>query len=129
MKAGTNVIEVEGYFADDGEFFVNKEDCEDYEVDQLKRKLFDITFDLNFEKTEYIDDIKYFVPKNQKDIEMFLTVNNYYGYIVNGITLDSPLSIYKYDYKKEEYIDLIQQYKELTAEINFIAPNTISETI
>ena len=131
MRKGTKTIttEVSGYFADDGTFFIEEEECRDYEAEQFKRKLFNITFDINLEKPRYVDDITYFIPKNQKDIEMFIFVREYYSCIVNGITLNSPLSIYKYDYNREEYIDMLQQYKELTAEINSIVPNTIPKTI
>ena len=125
MTEGTKVMEVSGYFADDGEFFIDEDSCRDYEIEQIKRKIFDISFDLNFEKTEYIDDILYFAPKNQKDIELFLEVNAYYGYVVEGITPCSPISIYKYDNRREEYIDIVRQCNELIDEINKIVPNTI----
>lgn len=125
MIEGTKVMEVRGYFADDGEFFTDEDSCRDYEVEQIKRKIFDISFDLNFEKTEYIDDILYFAPKNQKDIELFLEVNEYYGYFVEGITPCSPISIYKYDNNRGEYIDMVRQCNELIDEINKIVPNTI----
>lgn len=126
MRKGTKTImtEVSGYFADDGNFFTSEEQCRDYEVNQIKEKLFDITFDINLKKPHYVDDMTYFIPKNQKDIEMFLLVREYYGCITNGITLDSPLSIYKYDYEREEYINIIQQCKELIVVINSLVPNT-----
>ena len=129
MTEGTKVMEVKGYFADDGKFFTDEEQCRDYEMNQLERKLFNICLDLNFEKTEYIDDILYFMPKTKKDIKNFLEVNEYYGYTADGITLDSPITIYKYDNERNEYIDLLQQCKELITEINTITPNTIPENI
>lgn len=130
MRKGTKTIttEVSGYFADDGTFFIEEEKCRDYEAEQFKRKLFNITFDVNLEKPRYVDDMTYFIPKNQKDIEMFIFVREYYNCIADGITLDSPLTIYKYDYEREEYIDIIQYCKELIAEINFLVPDTFSET-
>ena len=129
MTEGTKTMEVKGYFADDGKFFISEEQCYDYELNQLKEKLFDITFDLNFEKPEYIDDIRYFVPKNQKDIENFITVNEAYGYSTMGISLNSPISIYKYNERNDDYIDMVKQCKELIAEINSVVPNTIPENI
>ena len=130
MQKGTKTIttEVSGYFADDGTFFIAEEECRKWEAEQFKRKLLDITFDLNFKKPIYVDDMTYFIPKNQKDIEMFIFVREYYSCIANGITLNSPLSIYKYDYNREEYIDIIQQCKELMAEINFLVPDTFPKT-
>ena len=129
MTEGTKTMEVKGYFADDGKFFISEEQCYDYELNQLKEKLFDITFDLNFEKPEYIDDIRYFVPKNQKDIENFITVNEAYGYSTMGISLNSPISIYKYNERNDDYIDMVKQCKEFIAEINSVVPNAIPENI
>lgn len=120
MTEGFKVMEVRGYFAEDGEFFIDEEQCRDYEIEQIKRRLFDITFDSNFEKTDYIDDILYFAPRTMKDIEFFLEVSEYYGYTTEGITLNSPITIYKYDNRRGEYIDLLQHYKDLTIEISKI---------
>ena len=128
MTEGTKIMEVKGYFADDGKFFTDEDQCRDYEVNQLKEKLFDITFDLNFEKAENVDDIMYFTPKNQKDIETFITVNEAYGYSTIGISLNSPMSIYKYDERNDGYIDIVKQCKELIAEINFLVPDTFPKT-
>ena len=129
MTEGTKTMEVKGYFADDGKFFTTEEQCCDYEFNQLKEKLFDITFDLNFEKPEDIDDIIYFVPKNQKDIENFITVNEAYGYSTEGISLNSPISIYEYDERIDGYIDILKQCKALITEINSVVPSTIPENI
>lgn len=129
MTEGTKTMEVKGYFADDGKFFTSEEQCCDYEFNQLKEKLFDITFDLNFEKPKDVDDIIYFIPKNQKDIENFIAVNEAYGYSTIGISFNSPISIYKYNGCNDGYIDMLQQYRELTAEINSVVPNTIPKTI
>ena len=129
MTEGTKTMEVKGYFADDGKFFISEEQCEDYEMRLLMKKISDIIFDSDFNNPEDIEDIIYFTPKTKEDIDIFLTINNYYGYSVEGISLDSPVSIYKFDTDYRIYIDILQQYKELTAEINFVAPNTISETI
>ena len=129
MTEGTKTMEVKGYFADDGKFFTSKEQCYDYEFNQIKEKLFDITFDLNFEKPEDVDDMIYFVPKNQKDIENFIAVNEAYGYSTEGISLDSPISIYEYDERIDGYIDIVKQYKELITKINSVVPNTIPENI
>ena len=70
----------------------------------------------------------YFTPKNQKDIENFIAVREAYGYFTTGISLNSPVSIYKYDYRNDEYIDMVKQCKELIAEINFLVPNTFPKT-
>lgn len=129
MKAGTKVIEVEGYFADDGEFFTDKDECEDYEMQSLAEKIFDITFNSKFKKAKNIDDILYFIPKTKEDIDLFLTINNYYGYVVEGISLDSTISIYKYDTTRNIYIDILQQHRELTVEINSLVPDVIPENI
>ena len=129
MTEGTKTMEVKGYFADDGKFFTSEEQCYDYEFNQIKEKLFDITFDLNFEKPEDVDDMIYFVPKNQKDIENFIAVNEAYGYSTEGISLDSPISIYEYDERIDGYIDIVKQYKELITKINSVVPNTIPENI
>ena len=129
MTEGTKTMEVKGYFADDGNFFTSEEQCYDYEFNQIKEKLFDITFDLNFEKPEDVDDMIYFVPKNQKDIENFIAVNEAYGYSTEGISLNSPISIYEYDERIDGYIDIVKQYKELITKINSIVPNTIPENI
>ena len=129
MTEGTKTMEVKGYFADDGKFFTSEEQCYDYEFNQIKEKLFDITFDLNFEKPEDVDDMIYFVPKNQKDIENFIAVNEAYGYSTEGISLNSPISIYEYDERIDGYIDIVKQYKELITKINSIVPNTIPENI
>ena len=128
MTEGTKVMEVKGYFSDDGEFFLSEEQCRDYEFNQLKEKLFDITFDSNYEKPEDIDDVIYFIPKNQKDIENFIAVNEVYDYPTIGISLNSPMSIYKYDTRNEEYIDIGKQCKELIAEINSLVPDTFPKT-
>lgn len=128
MTEGTKTMEVNGYFADDGKFFTDEEECRDYEVNQLKRKLFDITFDLNFEKPEDVSDMIYFIPKNQKDIENFIAVNQSYEYSTRGISLNSPKSIYKYDERNDGYIDIVKQCKELIAEINFLVPDTFPKT-
>ena len=129
MTEGTKVMEVNGYFADDGKFFTSEEQCRDYEVDQIKEKLFDITFDLNFDKPENVDDMTYFTPKNQKDIENFIAVREAYGYSTTGISLNSPISIYEYDERIDGYIDIVKQYKELITKINSVVPNTIPENI
>ena len=129
MTEGTKVMEIKGYFANDGEFFTDKDKCEDYEMQSLAEKIFDIAFDSKFKKTKNVDEIFYFAPKTKEDINIFLTVNEYYGYFAEGISLNSPISIYKYDTKRNIYIDILQQYKELTTEINSIVPNTISKTI
>lgn len=130
MTEGTKIMEVKGYFADDGKFFTDKDECKDYEMRLLMKKISDIIFDSDFNNNpEYIEDIIYFTPKTKEDINIFLTINNYYGYSVESISLDSPVSIYKFDTDYRIYIDMLQQYKELTAEINSIAPNTISENI
>lgn len=129
MTEGTKTMEVKGYFANDGEFFTDKDECEDYEMQLLKEKISNILLDSNLEEAEDIEDIIYFTPKTKEDIEIFLTINNYYGYSVEGISLDSPISIYKFDTDYRIYIDMLRQYKELIAEINSIAPNTISENI
>ena len=128
MTEGTKTMEVKGYFADDGKFFTSEEQCRDYEFVQIKEKLFDITFDLNFEKPEDVDDMIYFVPKNQKDIENFITVNEAYGYSTMGISLNSPISIYKYNERNDAYIDMVKQCKELITEINSIVPDTFPKT-
>ena len=128
MTEGTKTMEVKGYFADDGKFFTREEQCYDYELNQLKEKLFDITFGLNFEKPEDIGDIMYFVPKNQKDIENFITINEAYGYSTMGISVNSPISIYKYDECNDDYIDIVKQCKELIADINFLVPGTFPKT-
>ena len=128
MTEGTKTMEVKGYFADDGKFFTSEEQCCDYEFNQLKEKIFDITFGLNFEKPEDVGDIIYFVPKNQKDIENFIAVNETYGYSTEGISLNSPISIYKYNERNDGYIDIVKQCKELIAEINFLAPDTFPKT-
>ena len=127
MTEGAKVMEVKGYFADDGEFFTDKDKCKEYEMQSLAEKIFDIAFNSKFKKATNIDEIFYFTPKTKEDINIFLTVNEYYGYVAEGIFLDSPISIYKYDTNRNIYIDMLQQYRELTAEINSIAPNTISE--
>ena len=129
MTEGTKTMEVKGYFADDGKFFTSEEQCYDYEFNQLKEKLFDITFGLNFEKPEDVDDMIYFVPKNQKDIENFIAVNEAYGYSTEGISLNSPISIYEYDERIDGYIDIVKQYKELITKINSVVPNTVPENI
>ena len=128
MTEGTKTMEVKGYFADDGKFFTDEEECRNYEVIQLKTKLFDITFGLNFEKPEDVSDMIYFIPKNQKDIENFIAVNEAYEYSTRGISLNSPMSIYKYDARNDEYIDIVKQCKELIAEINFLVPDTFPKT-
>ena len=127
MIERTKTMEVKGYFANDGKFFTSEEQCRNYELDQIEEKLFDITFDLSFEKPENVCDMTYFTPKNQKDIENFIAVREAYGYATRGISLNSPMSIYKYDAHNNEYIDMVKQCKELIAEINFLVPNTISE--
>lgn len=129
MTEGTKIMEVNGYFADDGKFFTDKDECKGYEMQLLGKKISNILFDSDLKKVEYIEDIIYFTPKTKEDINIFLTINNYYGYSVEGISLDSPVSIYKFDTDYRIYIDMLQQYKELTTEINSIAPNTISENI
>lgn len=128
MTEGTKVMEVKGYFADDGKFFTDEEECRNYENIQLKTKLFDITFGLNFKKPEDVSDMIYFIPKNQKDIENFIAVNQAYEYSTRGISLNSPMSIYKYDVRNDEYIDMVKQCKELMAEINFLVPDTFPKT-
>ena len=128
MTEGTKTKEVKGYFADDSKFFTSEEQCYDYEFNQIKEKLFDITFDLNFEKPEDVDDMIYFVPKNQKDIENFIAVNEAYGYSTEGISLNSPISIYEYNECIDGYIDIVKQYKELITKINFLVPNTLPKT-
>lgn len=128
MTEGTKTMEVKGYFADDGKFFTSEEQCRDYEVNQIKERVFDITFGLGFEKPEDVSDMIYFVPKNQKDIENFIAVNEAYGYSTIGISLNSPISIYKYDARNNEYIDMVKQCKELIAEINFLVPDTFPKT-
>ena len=129
MTEGTKTMEVKGYFADDGKFFTDEVECYDYEINQLMRKLFNITFDLNFERPENIYDMMYFIPKNQQDIEMFIAVRENYGYTTEGISLDSTISIYKYDTHSNTYIDMVKQCKELIAEINSVVPNAIPENI
>lgn len=128
MTEGTKVMEVKGYFADDGKFFTDEDACRNYEVDQIEEKLFNITFDLNFEKPENVCDMTYFTPKNQKDIENFIAVKEAYGYATKGISLNSPMSVYKYDAPNNEYIDMVKQCKELIAEINFLVPDTFPKT-
>ena len=128
MTEGTKTIEVKGYFADDGKFFTSEEQCRDYEVNRGKEKLFDITFDSNFEKPKDIADVIYFIPKNQKDIEKFIAVNEAYGYSTIGISLNSPMSIYKYNECDDGYIDIVKQCKELIAEINFLVSDTFPKT-
>ena len=129
MTEGTKTMEVKGYFADDGKFFTSEEHCCDYEFNQIKEKLFDTTLDSNFEKAEDIGDVIYFIPKNQKDIENFIAVNEAYEYSTIGISLNSPISIYKYDERIDGYIDIVKQCKELITEINSVVPNTIPENI
>ena len=129
MTEGTKVMEVKGYFADDGKFFISEEQCRDYEINQIEEKLFDITFDLSFEKPENVCDMTYFTPKNQKDIENFIAVREAYGYSTIGISLNSPISIYEYDERIDGYIDIVKQYKELITKINSVVPNTIPENI
>ena len=63
MTEGTKVMEVKGYFADDGEFFTDKDKCEDYEMRLLMKKISDIIFDSDFNNPEDIEDIIYFTPK------------------------------------------------------------------
>lgn len=128
MTEGTKMMKVNGYFADDGKFFTDEEECRNYELIQSEIKLFDITFGLNFEKPEDVSDMIYFVPKNQKDIENFIAINKAHGYSTIGISLNSPMSIYKYDERNGEYIDMIKQCKELIAEINFLVPDTFPKT-
>ena len=38
MTEGTKTMEVKGYFADDGKFFTDKDECEDYEMQLLRKK-------------------------------------------------------------------------------------------
>lgn len=128
MTEGTKIMEVKGYFADDGKFFTDEDQCRNYEFNQMEEKLFDITFDSNFEKAKDIADVIYFIPKNQKDIENFIAVNEAYGYSTMGISFNSPTSIYKYDDCDDGYIDILKQCKELIAEINFLVPDTFPET-
>lgn len=128
MTEGTKVMEVKGYFADDGEFFTDKDKCKDYEIQSLAEKIFDIAFNSKFKKATNIDEIFYFTPKTKEDIDIFLTVNEYYGYVAEGISLDSPISIYKYDTNRNIYIDIVKQCKELIAEINFLVPDTFPKT-
>ena len=128
MTEGTKTMEVKGYFADDGKFFTSEEQCYDYELNQLKEKLFDITFGLNFEKPKDVSDMIYFIPKNQKDIENFIAINEAYGFATEGISLNSPISIYKYNEHNDVYIDIVKQCKELIAEINFLVPGTFPKT-
>ena len=130
MRKGTKTIttEVSGYFADDGKFFTSEDQCRDYEFNQIQEKLFDTTFDSNFEKPEDIGDMIYFIPKNQTDIENFIAVNEAHGYSTIGISLNSPMSIYKYDERNDGYIDIVKQCKELIAEINFLVPDTFPKT-
>lgn len=129
MTEGTKTMEVKGYFADDGKFFTSEEQCEAYEMQLLMKKISDIIFDSDFNTPEDIEDIIYFTPKTKEDIDIFITINNYYGYVVEGISLDSPISIYKFDTNYQIYIDILQQYRELTVEINSVVPNTIPENI
>ena len=130
MRKGTKTIttEISGYFADDGKFFEDEVECHNYEINPLMRELFNITFDSNFEKPKEVGDMIYFVPKNQKDIENFIDVNKTYGYSTEGISLNSPISIYKYNERNCEYIDMVKQCKELIAEINFLVPDTFPKT-
>ena len=129
MTEGTKVMKVKGYFADDGEFFTNKDECKDYEMQLLRKKISNILFNSNLEEAEDIEDIIYFTPKTKEDIHIFLTINDYYGYSTEGIFLDSPVSRYKFDTNYQIYIDILQQYRELIDEINSLIPNTIPENI
>ena len=128
MTEGTKTMEVKGYFADDGEFFTDEDKCKDYEMQSLAEKIFDIAFNSKFKKATNIDEISYFTPKTKEDIDIFLTVNEYYGYVAEGISLNSPISIYKYDTNRNIYIDIMNQCKELIAEINFLVPDTFPKT-
>ena len=129
MTEGTKTMEVKGYFADDGEFFISEEQCKDHEADCLFYKISDKVFDDSFHKECCLDDITYFSPQSKEDIQTFLKVHEMYGYDTEGIYLNSPISIYKYEDYNDKYVDILQQYKELITEINSIAPNTISENI
>ena len=129
MKKGKKTIEVNGYFSDDGKFFASEEQCKEHEAECLFYKISDKVFDDSFHKKCCIDDITYFAPENKEDIQTFLKVHERYEYDTEGISLNSPISIYKYDDYNGNYVDMIQQCKELITEINSVVPNTIPENI
>ena len=129
MTEGTKVMEVKGYFADDGNFFASEEQCKEHEADCLFYRMADKVFDDSFHKKCCLDDITYFSPQSKEDIQAFLKVHEMYNYDTDGIDLNSPVSIYKYDDYNGNYVDLLQQCKELITEINSVVPNTIPENI
>lgn len=129
MKKGTKVLS--GYFADDGSFFENEKKCKDYEMkkifNEFGRKLRYRGDYGCFAVSNYPGEVEYFAPKTEEDIKNFIMVMNYFGYTTNGITMNSPISVYHFDKDKKEYIDLLIEYNLFIRELNIFIPEKISE--
>lgn len=129
MKKGTKVLN--GYFADDGKFFEDEKKCRNYEMQKV--------FDGFKDKCRYDGDwggmprasspgkVEYFAPESKEDIANFIMVMNYFGYTTNGILVNSPISIYKFDNDKKEYINLIQEYNAFVRTLNTFLTDKIPE--
>ena len=129
MKAGTKVLN--GYFADDGTFFENEKKCKDYEMkkifNEFGRKLRYKGDYGCLAVCNYPGEVEYFAPKTKEDIKNFIMVMNYFGGTTNGITMNSPISVYYFDKNKKEYIDLLIEYNLFVRELNVFIPEQIPE--
>lgn len=129
MKKGTKVLN--GYFADDGEFFEDEKKCRDYEMLAIFNAFKDkVRYDGDWgslPRATYPGKVEYFAPENQEDIGNFIMVMNYFGYTTNGISINSPVSVYKFNKDTKEYEDLILEYNANVETLNTFLSNKIPE--
>lgn len=78
-------------------------------------------------EANYPGEVEYFAPENQEDIGNFIMVMNYFGYTTNGILINSPISIYKFNKDTKEYENLIQKYNANVRRLNVFLTDKIPE--
>lgn len=129
MKKGTKVLN--GYFANDGKFFEDEKKCRNYEMqkvfDEFKGKC---RYDGDWggmPQASYPGEVEYFAPESKEDIGNFIMVMNYFGYTTNGISINSPISIYKFNKDTKEYENLIQEYNGFVRTLNVFLSDKIPE--
>lgn len=101
MKTETKEITVSRtvYIADDGREFVDRDDCEGYEMKLLEKSI--ACYNDKFEKTSF-ETCTYVVLVTDQDVENIELVCEYFGYCAEGF--DGPgLYMYYDGYSKNEH--------------------------
>lgn len=108
MKRETRQIETDVYVAFDGRFFLDADECEDYENMAYCKTI--LMLDSDRCRTDDVDKCIWIHIKSDEEAKIFKNVCDYYGSPSHGII---GAGLYHFDLNSSLYIDIDRKIDEL----------------